>query len=86
MSSISHPSVPVFLFSTLAFVSGILAFFLPEVHGEPLPDNLEDLSNLVKGTRMWSLTGKRKITSYCIENEMDGIVLMMGNIAAEEKL
>ena len=73
LASISHPSIPVFLFSTLAFLSGVLALFLPEVHGEALPDTLEDLERLVEGTSMWSLTGKRKEIKRRRRSTMKGI-------------
>ena len=60
MASVSHSSLPVFLFSLFAFAAGFSALFLPEVHGEALPDTLEDLQELEDGTRMWSMTGKRR--------------------------
>ena len=58
-SSEDHDSLPVFLFSAFAFAAAASALFLPEVHGEALPDTLEDLERLVDGTRMWSMTGKK---------------------------
>ena len=59
LASVSHDSLPVFLFSAFAFAAAASALFLPEVHGEALPDTLEDLERLVDGTRMWSMTGKK---------------------------
>jgi len=41
-----HPAIPTLIFTTMAIVSGLLTFFLPETRGKKMPETFDDIEKV----------------------------------------